>query len=109
MESLAPIQHSRTVRSRWRVLEKLCGGVTRPTFTSSGTGCTIHLTYPGHYSPVEAGQLGVVIGNLFFDNPGEQADRFRVRPGEGHKSQHDYRPDTVIRSWSTHTLGQILL
>ncbi len=37
--------------------------------------CTIHLTYPGHHSPIEAGQLGVVIGNLFFDNPAEQADR----------------------------------
>ena len=48
---------------------------------------TIHLTYPGNYSPVEAGQLGVVIGNLFFDNPGEQADRCSQasRPGAGHR------------------------
>lgn len=37
--------------------------------------CTINLTYPGYYSPVETGQLSIVIGNLFFDDPGEQADR----------------------------------
>lgn len=31
---------------------------------------SIPLTYPGNYSPVEAGQLGVVVGNLLFDDPG---------------------------------------
>lgn len=44
-------------------------------------------TYPGHYSPVEAGQLGVVVGNLFFDDPGERQTE-AVRLSSGWESSH---------------------
>lgn len=42
---------------------------------SAQQGCRMRLTYPGHDSAIEAWQLGVVIGNLFFDNPGKQEQR----------------------------------
>lgn len=49
-------------------------------------GGAMQLTYPGHYSSVEAWQLGVVIRDLFFDNPGEQANRHGQanQPVDGH-------------------------
>lgn len=56
--------------------------LVRAEAAQPGERASIHLTYPGHYSPVEAGQLGVVIGNLLFDNPGEQADRYGRRRGQ---------------------------
>ena len=34
----------------------------------------ITVTHPGYHSAIEAGQLGVVVGNLLFDNPAGQTD-----------------------------------
>lgn len=52
---------------------------------------SIHLTYPGNYSPVEAGQLGVVVGNLLFDDPGGgQKDGLRDRT-DGLSNQENIR------------------
>lgn len=64
------------------------------------------ITYPGHYSPVEAGQLGVVVGNLFFDNPVEQsrhrrsgeATRRRTQSGTQSGTQGGTQWDT---GWDT--------
>lgn len=51
------------------------------------------ITYPGHYSPVEAGQLGVVVGNLFFDNPVKQTQAVR-RSDQEKDTEWDTKWDT---------------
>ena len=68
-------------------------------------GGAIHLTYPGHHSPVEAGQLGVVIGNLLFDNPVERTDKHTCN---AHTQTHTQRERERKRD-NESTLGTQLL
>lgn len=77
--------------SRLRVCGKRPGGVPR-THLHELRACTylceehersIPLTHPGNDSPVEAGQLGVVVGNLLFDDPGGDRQTLSYQEKDG--------------------------